>query len=146
MGGSLFVGGGLINATAITVAANPTVFFAQPDGRNALIRFVVEGATAPAGRLRVFDPTQKQIGTAGIIGVGGRMYGELWIPLAREALVTSELELPGVRGVIRTSHRLTPRRRWTIYWLTAADLLMRHPDPDFLDHAEFLYDEHGLPK
>ena len=58
------MGGALLlrrRGTEIKVQATPTVFFAQPDGRNALVRFVVEGSTAPAGRLRVYDGTHKQL-------------------------------------------------------------------------------------
>src|ERR1041384_2353059 len=76
------------------VSAIPTIFFAPPDGRNGLVRFVVDGSSAPAGRLRVFDRAHKQLGTAGVIGISGRLYGELWLPLDREIEVVSELEQP----------------------------------------------------
>src|SRR6185295_17511137 len=101
--------------------------------------FVVEGSTAPAGRLRVYDGTHKQLGTAGVIGVGDKLYGELWLPLTKDTQVISELELPGTHGPIRTTHRLVPRRRWTVYCLTATDALIRHEDPEFADHADLLH-------
>jgi len=71
--------------------------------------------------------------------MGGKLYGELWLPLARETQVVSELELPGTRGPVRTTHRLVPRRRWTVYCMIAADTLVRHEDPEFADHADLLH-------
>src|SRR5689334_11849629 len=136
MGGRLLLGR---HGVELKVQAIPTVFFAQPDGRNALVRFVVEGSTAPAGRLRVYDTAHKQLGTAGVIGMSGKLYGELWLPLAKDTQVISELELPGTHGPVRTTHRLTPRRRWTVYCLTASDALVRHEDPEFADHADLLH-------
>ena len=121
------------------VSAVPTIFFAQPDGRNALVRFVVEGSSAPAGRLRVFDRSHRQLGTAGVIGISGRLYGELWLPLDRETEIVSELEQPQMRGVLRTTHTLRPRRRWTVYWMTAEPgTTPPAAGPEFLDTQEFL--------
>ncbi|HLQ24041.1 MAG TPA: hypothetical protein VK132_12585, partial [Gemmatimonadales bacterium] len=61
------------------------------------------------------------LGTAGMIGVAGALHGELWLPLERETEFVSELELPRVRGVLRSTHRVRPRRRWTLYTATAVD-------------------------
>ncbi|MSR06773.1 MAG: hypothetical protein EXR93_06895 [Gemmatimonadetes bacterium] len=120
-----------------SVAAIPTVFFSQPDARTSLVRFVVSNSDAVAGRLRVYDQTRRQLGTAGVIGVGGRLYGELWLPLERETTYFTDLELPGVRGVIRSTHRVEPRRRWTLYWITVGD--PGHLEgTEYLDHPAFL--------
>ncbi len=133
-----FLGRGRHVASVPQVTARATVFYSI-DGRNALVRFTVEGSTAPAGRLRVFDVARRQIGTAGVVGFGGRLYGELWLPLDRDTTVHTELELPGTRGVLRSVHRLTPARRWTIYWTTIADNPITQLDsPEFVDHAALL--------
>lgn len=119
------------------VHAEPTVFFSHPDGRTALVRFIVLGSDAAGGRLRVFDQARRQIGTAGMIGYGGRLYGELWLPLDRVSTVYTDLELPGVRGVVRSVHRIQPKLKWTLRWVTLAD-----PAPldgaEYQDHAAFL--------
>lgn len=107
--------------TAPGVRAEPTVFRANPDGRQVLVRFYVTGVDALAGRLRVYDQRRRLLGTAGVIRSAEGLYGELWLPLERETTVQSELEYPGVRGVLRSSHRLRPRRRWTVFWITVAD-------------------------
>ncbi len=111
---------GARGATA-SVRAEPTVFRANPDGRQVLVRFYVTEVDALAGRLRVYDRRRRLIGTAGVIRSGEGLYGELWLPLERETTVQSELEYPGGRGVLRSSHRLRPQRRWTVFWITVAD-------------------------
>jgi hypothetical protein len=146
LGGGLLAGSHVGATTSPRVSANPTVFFAPPDGRNALVRFVVEGVDAPAGRLRVFDRSGRQVGTAGVIRRGDQLYGELWLPLDRATEIVSQLEAPGLRGPLRTSHRLTPARRWTLYWVTATNLLKGQVvPPEFLDHAEFLRLAENIP-
>jgi hypothetical protein len=106
---------------ALAVTAEPTLFWANPSGRANLVRFLVTGTSAPAGRLRVYDRSRRLLGTAGLLRVEGALRGELWIDLERPVTVTSELEAPGLGRVLRTSHRLVPTPRWTIVWLTAAD-------------------------
>ena len=106
-------------ALAPRVEAAPSIFYAPPDGRSALVRFTVDGSTAVAGRLRVFDRGHRQLGTAGMIGTGSRLVGELWLPLERESEVISELETPNGPGIIRTTHVLRPQRHWTLYWMIA---------------------------
>ena len=108
-------------ATAPLVTAATTVFYANPDGRTNLVRFVVTGLDAPAGRMRVYGRGRMLIGTAGVLRTGDTLQGELWLSLTGPMTVTSELEAPGLRGVLRTTHRLQPPPRWTIVWLTAAD-------------------------
>jgi hypothetical protein len=103
---------------ALQVTAEPTVFWANPEGTRNLVRFVASGIGAPAGRLRVYDGARRLLGTAGMLQTGNALRGELWIPLERSTAVTSELEAPGVRGPFRTAHQLFPAKRWTIVWLT----------------------------
>ena len=138
-GSALWLRIGPGGSSAPRVTATPTIFFAPPDGRNTLVRFVVEASDAPAGRLRVFDRARRQLGTAGVIGVSGRLYGELWLSLDRETDITTELEIRGAQGIIRTTHRLVPRRKWTVHWMPAANgLAPRAAEAEFLDHLEFL--------
>lgn len=104
------------------VEASPSVFYSQPGGEATLVRFVVHDADAPAGRLRVYDEAGRELlGTAGVLGVEGKLYGELWLPLTGETRVASVLEMPGYATPIWTQHRVRPHRRWTMYWLTVAD-------------------------
>jgi hypothetical protein len=109
--------------TSPRVEAEPTVFRANPDGRLSLVRFFVRDVDAPAGRLRVYDDRRRLLGTAGVIRSGDVLYGELWLPLERRTRIRSQLESPGVQGVLRSDHSLRPKRRWTIHWITAADPL-----------------------
>jgi hypothetical protein len=103
------------------VEAETTIFRANPDGRLTLVRFLVTGVEAPAGRLRVYDRRRRLLGTAGVIRSGDTLYGELWLPVEGGTSVRSELEAPSVSGVHRTDHWLSPRRRWTIHWLTVVE-------------------------
>lgn len=103
------------------VKARPTVFYANPDGRAALVRFEATGVRAPAGRMRVYDAERRLLGTAGMLGDGDVLRGELWLPLDRETNLVTELEAPGLRGVHRTTHRVRPARRWVLHWLRLRD-------------------------
>jgi len=105
----------------LQVEAEPTVFYANPDGRRNLVRFYAGGVDAPAGRLRVFDARNRLIGTAGLLRRGERLYGELWLALDGVTRVRSELEAPGVRGVFRTSHGIAPPARWALRWIVFGD-------------------------
>ena len=103
------------------VDAFSTVLYAQPDGSHNLVRFIVTGLDAPAGRLRVYDRARRLLGTAGVLRREGGLYGELWLPLIDDTTLISELEAPGLGSPIRNSHSLAPPRRWTLHLLTAAD-------------------------
>jgi len=103
------------------VDAETTFFYGNPDARTSLVRFVVRGLDAPAGRMRVFADGRRLVGTAGVLRSGDSLLGELWIPLARQTTVTSVLEAPGLREPLWTTHRLRPRTRWTIVWITPVD-------------------------
>ncbi len=109
------------SSPSASVEAEATVFYGHPNGQTTLVRFVARGFNVPAGRLRVYGPRRDQLGTAGMLRTGDVLYGELWLPLERRLSISTELEMPGRRGVIRHQHLLTPLPRWTIYWLTVAD-------------------------
>jgi hypothetical protein len=104
---------------AAQVTAEATPFFAQPDGQRCLVRFFVSGLEAPAGRLRAFDRSRRQLGTAGVLPFGdGRLYGELWLPPELIDRVQTELEAPGLRRPLVTWHTLIAAPRWTVHWVT----------------------------
>jgi hypothetical protein len=105
------------------VDATATIFFAHPEGERNLVRFVVTGTEDVAGRMRAYDQSGRLLGTAGVLGTEGRLFGELWMPVSQMTRFTSVLETPGSRTPVRTSHLLTPPRRWTLYWITVADPL-----------------------
>ena len=99
-----------------------TIFYAHPAGETTLVRFVVRDTDAPAGRLRVFDQGGRRLlGTAGVLGAGESLFGELWLPLRNPSRIISQLEMPGLSRPIRTAHSLTPRPRWTLHWVTIID-------------------------
>ncbi len=108
--------------SAPSVEATPTVFYAHPVGETTLVRFAIHNADAPAGRLRVYDQTGRRLlGTAGALGMGGSLFGELWLSLRGETRIVSQLEMPGLARPLRTPHRLAPQPRWTLHWITVAD-------------------------
>ncbi len=131
VGAVLALGGGMLGGTLgrgqVRVEAHPSVFHAPPDARRVLVRFIAHGAEQPAGRLRVFDARNQLLGTAGMLGIGDDLRGELWLPLPAETRVRSELEMPGTQRPITTHHTLRVPPRWTIHWLTLAN-------PDGLAH------------
>ena len=104
------------------VETTATIFYAHPAGETTLVRFVVRDTDAPAGRLRVFDQGGRRLlGTAGVLGAGGSLFGELWLPLQNTSRIISQLEMPGLSRPIRTAHSLTPRPQWTLHWVTIID-------------------------
>lgn len=128
VGGALVARTRALRASQPRVEAQPTVFASHPEGQRTLVRFLITGTGAPAGRLRLFDEGRRIVGTAGVISVGeDRLYGELWVPLSRPLRVVSELEAPGISPV-RTVHELTPQPRWTLHWFTVC-----RPD-DLIEH------------
>ncbi len=64
---------------------------------------------------------RRLLGTAGALGVAGKLFGELWLSLRGETRVVSQLEMPGLARPLRTPHRLTPQPRWTLHWVTVVD-------------------------
>jgi len=110
---------GPASSVAPVVFAEVTPFFAHPDSQRCLVRFLVSDLDAPAGRMRAFDRTGQQVGTAGVLPLGdGRLFGELWLPLGVLPRVRTELEAPGLRRPVATWHTLAPGPRWTIHWFT----------------------------
>ena len=106
------------HAQAPVVDARATIFHGHPDGMTSLVRFTAYGVDAPAARLRVYASGRRIVGTAGMLRTGDHLYGELWLPLRQPLTVESQLEAPGLRSVVRTTHRLVPTPRWTLVWLT----------------------------
>ncbi len=104
-----------------SVEARSTIFYGHPDGGTSLLRIIVRDLDAPAGRLRVYDRARRLLGTAGVVRRGDELRGELWLPLEQLTSIVTELEAPGVRGVLRAQHGLTPQPRWTIHWLSVVD-------------------------
>ncbi len=106
---------------APSVNAESTPFYRHPEGQASLVRFTATGIEAPAGRLRVYDRNRRLLGTAGVLRSGDALFGELWLAVTDQSYLVSELEAPGIRGIHRTTHRLTPAPRWTMVWLTLSD-------------------------
>ena len=117
-------------APPVVVEAAPTALFQQPDGRNNLVRIAASGLDAPAARARVTDRRGSLVGTAGLLpandtggggggGGGGILAGEVWLPLTRVAEYQIELEV-AKRRVATRRVRLTPPRRWTLYWIASS--------------------------
>lgn len=131
--GAVFSGRPQSAGPAVRVTAEGTIFYAPPDGRANLVRFRVTGVEAPAARLRVYDAGNRLLGTAGLLRTSaGELYGELWLRLVGRSPVVSELEAPGLRGVHRTAHTVSPGPRWTVYWIPVADAesLLRRLDQE----------------
>lgn len=109
------------SGAGIVVEARATVLYQQPDGRNNLVRVVVIGVDAPACRARVLDSHGALVGSAGLLpaATAGVLAGEVWVPLAGPANFDIEIEVAKKR-VARQRVRLTPLRRWTLYWLASS--------------------------
>ncbi len=103
------------------VDAESTIFYSHPDGSKNLVRFQIQNIDVPAGRLRVYNGSRKLLGTAGVLRTGNVLLGELWLEVNRPTGIVSELEAPGLRRPLRTTHRLVPNRRWTLNLLIAVD-------------------------
>ena len=125
-------------APVLTIDARPTVLFRQPDGHNNLVRLTVTGLDAPAGRARVLDRHGTVLGTAGLLPLetGTVFSGEVWVPLGGPADFQIEIEV-GKQRVARRRVRLTPPRRWTLYWLSS-----NHTDIGYTDLQERCLEVH----
>ncbi|MGH7529797.1 MAG: hypothetical protein ACREMN_05395 [Gemmatimonadales bacterium] len=110
--------GGLDAAQQPIVEVRPTALYQQPDGRRNLVRIVVAGLRAPAARARITDRRGALMGTAGLLPLGGgpTLTGEVWVPLPGAAEFRVDVEV-GRERVARRRVRLTPPRRWTVYWV-----------------------------
>lgn len=113
--------GRALGAPPVVVDARPTPLFQQPDGRHNLVRIFVTGLDAPAARARITDQRGALVATAGLLpdaaGAAG-FAGEVWVPLWGSTVFQIDVEV-GKQRVARRVVRLTPPRRWTLYWLSS---------------------------
>src|SRR5437870_6123624 len=108
-------------APPIVIDAMPTALYQQPDGRNNLVQVAVSGLDAPAGRARVADRRGTLVGTAGLLATGAGLAGELWVPLSRASGAEFQIDVEvGKQRVGSRRVRLTPPRRWTVYWIASS--------------------------
>ncbi|MGH7522070.1 MAG: hypothetical protein ACREMI_12425 [Gemmatimonadales bacterium] len=120
------------------IDVRPTALFQQPDGRKNLVRVIVSGLSAPAARARVTDRRGALVGTAGLLpsAEGITLSGELWVPLAQPSDFQVDVEVGRDRAV-RRRLRLTPPKRWTLYWLASI-----HTDVGYTDLQEKTLEVH----
>src|SRR2546425_732837 len=108
-------------APPIVIDAMPTALYQQPDGRNNLVQVAVSGLDAPAGRARVTDRRGTLVGTAGLLATGAGLAGELWVPLSRASGAEFQIDVEvGKQRVGSRRVRLSPPRRWTVYWIASS--------------------------
>jgi hypothetical protein len=114
------------------IEVRPTALFQQPDGRKNLVRVTVAGLGAPAARARVTDRRGALVGTAGLLpsADGLTLSGELWVPLSEPSDFQVDVEVGRDRAA-RRRLRLTPPKRWTLYWLSSI-----HTDVGYTDLQE----------
>src|SRR5438034_8331409 len=114
------------------IEARPTALFQQPEGRKNLVRITVAGLGAPAARARVTDRHGALVGTAGLLplGAGLTLTGEVWVPLSEPGDFQVDVEV-GRERAARQRVRLTPPKRWTLYWLSSI-----HTDVGYTDLQE----------
>lgn len=114
------------------IDARATAVYRQPDGRANLVRITVAGLDAPAARARLTDRRGALVGTAGLLpsGDGLVLRGELWVTLTSPAEFQVDVEV-GRDRVARQHVRLTPPKRWTLYWVPTT-----HLDVGSADQAE----------
>src|SRR5258708_39556563 len=122
--------GGTASPPPPTVEVRPTALYQQPDGRKNLARITVAGLSAPAARARVTDRRGALVGTAGLLPSpeGATLSGELWVPLSEPSEYQVDVEVGRDRAA-RRRVRVTPPKRWTLYWLSATPPTIRHPPP-----------------
>jgi alpha-mannosidase len=110
-----------LSAPPIAIDATPTALYQQPEGRNNLVRVVVTGLDAPAGRARMTDRRGTLVGTAGLLPTSAGLAGELWVPLSRAGGAEFQIDVEvGKQRVGRRRVRLVPPRRWTVYWIASS--------------------------
>src|SRR5438552_562774 len=114
------------------IDVRPTAHFQQPEGRKNLVRITVSGLSAPAARARVTDRRGALVGTAGLLPAaqGPALTGEVWVPLSEPSDFQIDVEV-GRDRVARRRLRLTPAKRWTLYWLASI-----HTDVGYTDLQE----------
>src|SRR2546427_1256206 len=108
-------------APPIVIDAMPTALYHQPDGRTTLVQVAVSGLDAPAGRAGVPARRGTLVGTAGLLATGAGLAGELWVPLSRASGAEFQIDVEvGKQRVGSRRVRLTPPRRWTVYWIASS--------------------------
>jgi hypothetical protein len=116
------------------IEVRPTALFQQPEGRKNLVRITVSGLSAPAARARVTDRRGALVGNAGLLppaqGGGVALSGEVWVPLSEPSDFQIDVEVGRDRAA-RRRLRLTPAKRWTLYWLPSI-----HTDVGYTDLQE----------
>src|SRR3989441_7206003 len=114
------------------IDVRPTALFQQPEGRKNLVRITVSGLSAPAARARVTDRRGALVGTAGLLPSpqGVALSGEVWVPLSQPSDFQVDVEVGRDRAA-RRRLRLTPAKRWTLYWLPSI-----HTDVGYTDLQE----------
>ena len=130
LAGSLTLGRRAAQQPVIDV--RPTALFQQPEGRKNLVRITVSGLSAPAARARVTDRRGALVGTAGLLPApqGVSLSGEVWVPLSEPSDFQFDIEVGRDRAA-RRRLRLTPAKRWTLYWLSSI-----HTDVGYTDLQE----------
>ena len=120
------------------IEVRPTALFQQPEGRKNLVRITVSGLSAPAARARVTDRRGALVGTAGLLPTpqGVALSGEVWVPLSEPSDFQIDVEVGRDRAA-RRRLRLTPAKRWTLYWLPSI-----HTDVGYTDLQERALEVH----
>src|SRR6266446_6002425 len=120
------------------IEVRPTALFQQPEGRKNLVRITVSGLSAPAARARVTDRRGALVGTAGLLpsSQGVSLSGEVWVPLSEPSDFQFDIEVGRDRAA-RRRLRLTPAKRWTLYWLPSI-----HTDVGYTDLQERALEVH----
>jgi len=120
------------------IDVRPTALFQQPEGRRNLVRVIVSGLSAPAARASVTDSRGALVGTAGLLpsADGVTLSGELWVPLSQPSDFQVDVQVGRDRAA-RRRLRLTPPKRWTLYWLSSI-----HTDVGYTDFQERALEVH----
>src|SRR6266852_4735042 len=120
------------------IEVRPTALFQQPEGRKNLVRITVSGLSAPAARARVTDLRGALVGTAGLLpsAQGVALSGEVWVPLSEPSDFQVDIEVGRDRAA-RRRLRLTPAKRWALYWLPSI-----HTDVGYTDLQERALEVH----
>ena len=120
------------------IDVRPTALFQQPEGRRNLVRVIVSGLSAPAARASVTDSRGALVGTAGLLpsADGVSLSGELWVPLSQPSDFQVDVQVGRDRAA-RRRLRLTPPKRWTLYWLSSM-----HTDVGYTDLQERALEVH----
>jgi len=113
------------------IEARPTALYSQPDGHNNLVHVTVTGLDAPAARARVTDRRGALVGSAGLLPApAGVLAGEVFVPLSEPTEYQFEIVVGKDRRANRRI-RLSPTKRWTLYWLST-----NHTDVGYTDLQE----------